>query len=1195
MVKLSDSSYESGVKIGKLKDTLKAFGTALLISVAIATLEHAIKKTAEAFRESVTTISDWKDQAKTARGEWNSTSDKITETKNRMEQLREQMDRVRAGEIVDPDEISKIQTENDELATQLKLLREIATEEGKKANKAAAEALNGTQYKSNYKTQEVDVIAPINTETGTYNYASKETVAANITANEYLEEQIRLYSELTAEKRNYDFQLRNGTIFSAEYNEVVGALDEKLQTTKDEILETSNAIETMGASAVNDGSAQYAEIAEKVDRAREAYSNFIDEYSNVEVATQRTVEEVGYIAQSFEDLNSAIDSIQSAYKDLTSAVEEYNQHGYLSMDTLQSLIDMDDAYLASLSMENGQLSVNMNYMQALAEARLNDAKATAIQQAMSELDAIANNSESTAAAGAMSTLSAKGAVVDYLAGRYANLGDWAGYAYQQQALADSYAGAAAVNQAAATKVMTGLNTKLGLIDSTMKAVQGSARGAANALGGFSSASGGAAGGANKLTDALNKQKEALKDIQDQLKKEENRLKIYGQVAIKAIDKQVKALEEKKKALQDANDEEDRALKLAELEEALARAQKSRNVRTYTDDKGFVWMADQAEVDDAQNALDDQKRDWGREDAVAAIDAEIEKLNDLKDMYNETMGLIGTSWEDYQTMLEAQALFEGMTYDQMANYHTEYKDSVLENMRQLFEIEQQMQDLDNQIAEAGNGSGGGGGGGGGGPKIQADALQDLIEKIKECGKENRVLTDELDKMNIKLADIQPNTAQYAQAMSGIISKNNEVSGNLGELGVLMDEFSQKLIDNSNLSQAERDEEMASIANMLAEYGVTYDTIRGYLDDYLEKVQSTYGEASEQYQNAVADIGGVEAALNDSVGPLAEYFEAIKQTEEDIVKLREREAELEEQLAGTTEGTAAHLYAMDELNSVQEKLANKTSELGKYTDDYRTAVENQVGVTDEQKQKQLDVLTAFLEYCDAIIPATQATNDNKQATEDATTAEQTFADTIGTIAGPAIEQMGEMGTAGADAGSAISNGFLTAATDAESAVARITAAATAAQNALKKVSGASGIMSLPFFHSGTPRFYASGTVRAYASGTSRVNAVVDDGGREIVVRPRTGRYTTLEVGDGVIRNNWTNTLLSAALNPNKMISDRVEEYFKTHPMALSGATGGQTISVNVGGITMNEVNDLDTFSRVIERSVGTVFAQAVSRNI
>lgn len=97
-----------------------------------------------------------------------------------------------------------------------------------------------------------------------------------------------------------------------------------------------------------------------------------------------------------ENLNTNIDSLQSAYSDLTDIVESYNETGYLTFDQLQTLLELEPQYLSCLIDENGQLQLNEQAMVALANQRLNDAEAQAVQQAITELGQLALQDEKTA-------------------------------------------------------------------------------------------------------------------------------------------------------------------------------------------------------------------------------------------------------------------------------------------------------------------------------------------------------------------------------------------------------------------------------------------------------------------------------------------------------------------------------------------------------------------------------------------------------------------------------------------------------------------------------------------------------------------------------------------------------------------------------------------------------------------------------
>lgn len=177
------------------------------------------------------------------------------------------------------------------------------------------------------------------------------------------------------------------------------------------------------------------------------------------------------LKQQSSDLNSAIDSIQSAYDTLNSAVEEYNSNGgQLSIDTIQSLLSLSDEYLACLQVENGQLSLNADAMAQLAQAKLDEAQATAVTQAMTELQAIANGE---AAQSTANYITGNAALMDSLAqlsGSYEGVAQAAMTAAQAQELSAQISAASAKDKTATENVMKGLDTKLKLIQSTKNAI-----------------------------------------------------------------------------------------------------------------------------------------------------------------------------------------------------------------------------------------------------------------------------------------------------------------------------------------------------------------------------------------------------------------------------------------------------------------------------------------------------------------------------------------------------------------------------------------------------------------------------------------------------------------------------------------------------------------------------------------------------
>lgn len=74
--------------------------------------------------------------------------------------------------------------------------------------------------------------------------------------------------------------------------------------------------------------------------------------------------------QAFENSSDMLDSVQDAYSTLCDGISEYNQNGYLTIDTAQKLMALDIEYMAALQRQNGQLTINTNTFQYLAKAKL---------------------------------------------------------------------------------------------------------------------------------------------------------------------------------------------------------------------------------------------------------------------------------------------------------------------------------------------------------------------------------------------------------------------------------------------------------------------------------------------------------------------------------------------------------------------------------------------------------------------------------------------------------------------------------------------------------------------------------------------------------------------------------------------------------------------------------------------------------
>ena len=419
--------------------------------------------------------------------------------------------------------------------------------------------------------------------------------------------------------------------------------------------------------------------------------------------------------------------------------------------------------------------------------------------------------------------------------------------------------------------------------------------------------------------ALEKQKKALEKQKEAYEKESNQLKIYGQAAVSEIEKritalnkekdaqdkvyesQIKELEKRKEALQKANDGEDRAIKLAELQDALEKAKANRTVRIYNKNEGFVWRADQEEVNNAQTDLDDQKRQWKNDDILQAVDDEIERINNLKDAYDESIeaqiddldnmkdkwdeviSLIGTSWEDYQAQLAAAAEFNGMSLDGMAGALDGYKESVIANMQEIGATSAEIDKVTEAIEameEVSSGSSGGGGSGGDDSDAQAmgeddgsgigklaytlkqaggvsdetaQKMQDLRDQIVTLGDETNALRDKEAELVLSSADISASAEDRRDKMIQLGIVQGQIAENEAQLNDLSAQYVETIGNETTATDEARQTAADSLNQLVDAYGMSYEEIFSKVDEYVQKLIDSGAASEGQFSSMSSTIG------------------------------------------------------------------------------------------------------------------------------------------------------------------------------------------------------------------------------------------------------------------------------------------------------------------------------------------------------
>lgn len=161
------------------------------------------------------------------------------------------------------------------------------------------------------------------------------------------------------------------------YTSAVKALKTSGLETGDDIRELS----MVPANQTKEQAAAIAVLQKAADDAHVTLDQFISALESVGLIAVRNVNNI----KSLSDAMSVLDNMQSAYQSCAAAVKEYNKTGYVSMDTLQSLCQLEPQYLRMLELKNGKLKINTKTAQTLTQANIQLAKASMLADTLNNI------------------------------------------------------------------------------------------------------------------------------------------------------------------------------------------------------------------------------------------------------------------------------------------------------------------------------------------------------------------------------------------------------------------------------------------------------------------------------------------------------------------------------------------------------------------------------------------------------------------------------------------------------------------------------------------------------------------------------------------------------------------------------------------------------------------------------------------
>ena len=128
----------------------------------------------------------------------------------------------------------------------------------------------------------------------------------------------------------------------------------------------------------------------EVTKGAESASEAIKMYNEaVKVSTE-------YEIIDAEPIHEQLDSIRNAYQTVSEAIEEYKENQFLSLETVQSLLQLDDKYLQYLYDENGQLTLNREAYDALTQAQLNEMYVSVANDALNTISNLQSEEQAVA-------------------------------------------------------------------------------------------------------------------------------------------------------------------------------------------------------------------------------------------------------------------------------------------------------------------------------------------------------------------------------------------------------------------------------------------------------------------------------------------------------------------------------------------------------------------------------------------------------------------------------------------------------------------------------------------------------------------------------------------------------------------------------------------------------------------------------
>ena len=374
----SASMYAGAASVEALT---KALLTSPLFGAAVSGL--AIYGIIKAMNTLVPQMKDLEDATEKSTQAYEDAQAKTKQVKSELEGVNSQIDQLQKKgklSITDEKDLENLKNEKKELQAELEIYQKL---EKAKKDAAAVNIKKELEYISN---NPIDFFNVNETEKSIEDAKKILKDAGNSIANSLgndrenirreTQDMITAYKELAEEISKQKEKMAKKSVISEDdqkkleemenvYAQIGGHLSENAEKFKD------------WSDTLEGGGEQAEETKGAVDNLRQSIYDAIGTTDDSTEATENATNAQTEYQKQLEDAqgtldttSESLDNLQNVYKTLTTAVDEYNSNGYLSIDTLQSLLSMSDQYLSALSMENGQLVLNTTALDQMTDSMI---------------------------------------------------------------------------------------------------------------------------------------------------------------------------------------------------------------------------------------------------------------------------------------------------------------------------------------------------------------------------------------------------------------------------------------------------------------------------------------------------------------------------------------------------------------------------------------------------------------------------------------------------------------------------------------------------------------------------------------------------------------------------------------------------------------------------------------------------------